>query len=108
MIASGGINSPESALDALKHADMIGMSSPFVTEPDFVTKLANGTPEKINLHVTLEDIDELAIPYAAFKDIVKMMDYGEGLNKETRDELRKLEKNYEQVEYTAVEKRAET
>ena len=108
MIASGGINSPESALDALKHADMIGMSSPFVTEPDFVTKLANGTPEKINLHVTLEDIDELAIPYAAFKDIVKMMDYGEGLNKETRDELRKLEKNYEQVEYTTVEKRAET
>ena len=36
------------------------------------------------------------------------MDYGEGLNKETRDELRKLEKNYDQVEYTAVEKRAET
>ena len=64
--------------------------------------------EKINLHVTLEDIDELAIPYAAFKDIVKMMDYGEGLNKETRDELRKLEKNYDQVEYTEVEKRAET
>ncbi len=108
MIASGGINSPESALDALKHADMVGMSSPFVTEPDFVTKLANGTPEKINLHVTLKDIDELAIPYASFKDIVKMMDYGEGLNKETRDELRKLEKNYDQVEYTAVEKRAET
>ena len=108
VIASGGINSPESALDALKHADMVGMSSPFVTEPDFVTKLANGTPEKINLHVTLEDIDELAIPYAAFKDIVKMMDYGEGLNKETRDELRKLEKNYDQVEYTEVEKRAET
>ncbi|MGW7890081.1 NADH-dependent flavin oxidoreductase [Staphylococcus xylosus] len=108
VIASGGINSPESALDALKHADMVGMSSPFVTEPDFVSKLANGTPEKINLHVTLEDIDELAIPYAAFKDIVKMMDYGEGLNKETRDELRKLEKNYDQVEYTEVKKRAET
>lgn len=108
VIASGGINSPESALDALKHAGMVGMSSPFVTEPDFVSKLANGTPENINLHVTLEDIDELAIPYAAFKDIVKMMDYGEGLNKETRDELRKLEKNYDQVEYTEVEKRAET
>lgn len=62
--------------------------------------------KKINLHVTLEDIEELAIPYAAFKDIVKMMDYGEGLNKETRDELRKLEENYDQVEYTAVEKNA--
>ena len=28
----------------------------------------------------------------AFKDIVQMMDYGEGLQKKTRDELRKLEK----------------
>lgn len=28
LIASGGINSPESALDALQHADMVGMSSP--------------------------------------------------------------------------------
>ena len=51
------------------------------------------------MHVTLDDIDELAIPYAAFKDIVKMMDYGEGLKKETRDELRKLETNYDAVNY---------
>ncbi|MEZ1988452.1 hypothetical protein QUD30_14925, partial [Staphylococcus aureus] len=30
----------------------------------------------------------------AFKDIVKMMDYGEGLKKHTRDALRQLEQNY--------------
>ena len=33
-----------------------------------------------------------------------MMDYGEGLKKETRDELRKLETNYDQVDYEAIEK----
>ena len=32
---------------------------------------------------------------SAFKDIVQMMDYGEGLQKKTRDELRKLE-NYDE------------
>lgn len=94
LIASGGINSPETALDALNNADMVGMSSPFVTEPDFVHKLAESREDDINLHVKPEELDELAIPHAAFKDIVQMMDYGEGLQKKTRDELRKLEKNY--------------
>lgn len=108
LIASGGINSPDSALDALQNADMVGMSSPFVTEPDFVTKLKEQRADDIDLHVTLEDIDELAIPYAAFKDIVKMMDYGEGLKKETRDELRKLETNYDEVNYKEVDHKNET
>ena len=44
MIASGGINSVETALDALQNADMVGMSSPFVTEPDFVSKLKRRSP----------------------------------------------------------------
>ena len=96
LIASGGINSPETALDALSNADMVGMSSPFVTEPDFVHKLAEGREDAIDLHVHPDELDELAIPHAAFKDIVQMMDYGEGLQKKTRDELRKLEKNYDE------------
>lgn len=94
LIASGGINSPESALDALQHADMVGMSSPFVTEPDFVHKLAEQRPQDIDLEFSMEDLENLAIPRAAFKDIVKMMDYGEGLKKHTRDALRQLEQNY--------------
>ncbi|MCP8630912.1 hypothetical protein NMF39_20435 [Acinetobacter baumannii] len=94
LIASGGINSPESALDALQHADMVGMSSPFVTEPDFVHKLAEQRPHDINLEFSMADLEDLAIPHAAFKDIVKMMDYGEGLKKHTRDALRQLEQNY--------------
>ncbi|WP_394856302.1 NADH-dependent flavin oxidoreductase [Staphylococcus borealis] len=96
LIASGGINTPETALDALSNADMVGMSSPFVTEPDFVRKLAEGREDAIDLHVHPDELDELAIPHAAFKDIVQMMDYGEGLQKKTRDELRKLEKNYDE------------
>ncbi len=95
LIVSGGINSPETALDALQNADMVGMSSPFVTEPDFVHKLKEGRLEEINLNVTSEELESLAIPKAAFKDIVRMMDYGEGLEKKARDELRKLEKNYD-------------
>ena len=95
LIASGGINTPETALDALNNADMVGMSSPFVTEPDFVHKLAEGREDDIDLHVHPDELDELAIPHA-FKDIVQMMDYGEGLQKKTRDELRKLEKNYDE------------
>ncbi|WP_210126125.1 NADH-dependent flavin oxidoreductase [Staphylococcus sp. GDY8P85P] len=96
LIASGGINSPETALDTLSNADMVGMSSPFVTEPDFVRKLAEGREDAIDLHIHPDELDELAIPHAAFKDIVQMMDYGEGLQKKTRDELRKLEKNYDE------------
>ena len=96
LIASGGINTPETALDALNNADMVGMSSPFVTEPDFVHKLAEGREDDIDLHVHPDELEELAIPHAACKDIVQMMDYGEGLQKKTRDELRKLEKNYDE------------
>lgn len=90
MMATGGINSPDKALDALKHADMVGASSPFITEPDFVNKLADGKEDEITLQFTIDEIDDLKIPKSAFKDIVKMMDYGEGLPKETRDELRRL------------------
>lgn len=94
IMATGGINSPDKALEALQYADMVGMSAPFVTEPDFVQKLKAGRENGIDLSVTAEDLDELAIPHAAFKDIVRMMDYGKGLSQATRDELRKLENNY--------------
>ncbi len=90
MMATGGINSPDKALEALDHADMIGASSPFITEPDFVNKLEAGREDEIDLQFTIDELDDLKIPKAAFKDIVRMMDYGEGLPKETRDELRQL------------------
>ena len=90
MMATGGINSPDKALEALDHADMVGASSPFITEPDFVNKLEAGREDEIDLQFTIDELDDLKIPKAAFKDIVRMMDYGEGLPKETRDELRQL------------------
>lgn len=90
MMATGGVNSPDKALDALNFADMVGASSPFITEPDFVNKLEEGREDDIDLQFTIDELDDLKIPRAAFKDIVRMMDYGEGLPKDTRDELREL------------------
>lgn len=89
-IATGGINSPEKALEALENADMVGMSSVFVTEPDFVNKLEAGKADEIDLGLTLEELPDLAIPQRAFKDLVEFMDFGGSLPKETRDEFRKL------------------
>ena len=94
LIASGGINTVEKCEAAILHADMIGLSSPFVAEPDFVEKLKSNHIDDINLDVGIEDIERLAIPKAAFKDIVLMMDYGKSLPQHTRDEFRKLEENY--------------
>ena len=90
MMATGGVNTPDKALEALEYADMVGASSPFITEPDFVPKLRDGREDEIDLQFTIADLDDLKIPKAAFKDIVRMMDYGEGLPQETRDELRRL------------------
>ena len=90
IIANGGINSPEKALEALAHADMVGASTPFVTEPDFVIKLKDGLEDEINLGFSQEELADLAIPDRAFKDIVELMDFGGSLSDEARTELRKL------------------
>lgn len=92
VMATGGINSPEKALEALAYSDFVGMSTPFVTEPDFVAKLQAGEEEAINLGFTPEEIADLAIPERAFKDIVELMDIGGSLSEEARAELRKLYK----------------
>ncbi|MDO4680603.1 MAG: NADH-dependent flavin oxidoreductase [Aerococcus sp.] len=98
LMATGGINSPEKALDALQHADMVGMSTPFITEPDFVTKLEQGDEDAIDLSLDNKDLADLAIPKRAFKDIVQMMDYGESLPKSARDRFRS-DANQSEVNY---------
>ncbi|HEM7700741.1 TPA: NADH-dependent flavin oxidoreductase [Enterococcus faecalis] len=95
IMATGGINSPEKALEAMQFADFVGMSTPFVTEPDFVIKLQEGHEETIDLSLTEDQRQALAIPKAAFKYIVYMMDLGGALPEETRDQLRVLANNYE-------------
>lgn len=90
IIATGGINHPDKALEALRHADMVGMSSVFVTEPDFVTKLREGRQADIDLSLHLDALDQLAIPPRAFKDLVEFMDYGGSLPEETRDAFRQM------------------
>ncbi len=94
LMATGGINSIEKSREAIMHAEMVGLSSVFVAEPDFVAKFRENREKDINLDVGVEDIERLAIPKAAFKDIVLMMDYGKSLPQHTRDEFRKLEENY--------------
>ncbi|MEE8825438.1 NADPH dehydrogenase [Lentilactobacillus sunkii] len=88
VIATGGINSADKALEASQHADMVGASSMFITEPDFVEKLQNGREDQIDLSLTKEKWDDLKIPQSAFKDIVEFMDFGGSLSKQTRDEIR--------------------
>lgn len=90
VMATGGVNSPDKALEALKFADMVGASTPFVTEPDFVTKLAAGREAEIDLGFTREELADLAIPERAFKDIVELMDFGGSLSDEARKEFHKL------------------
>lgn len=90
VIATGGINSAEKALEALENADMIGMSSVFVTEPDFVEKLEEGREDEIDLGISLEEVDDLAIPHRAFKDLVEFMDFGGSLPEETRAKFREM------------------
>ncbi|AXI09937.1 NADH-dependent flavin oxidoreductase [Oceanobacillus sp. 143] len=90
VMATGGINSPEKALEAFQFADMVGASTPFVTEPDFVTKLKDGREDDINLGFSQEELADLAIPERAFKDIVELMDIGGSLSNDARLELRKL------------------
>ncbi|MBP2079156.1 NADH-dependent flavin oxidoreductase [Oceanobacillus polygoni] len=92
VMATGGINSPEKALEAFQFSDVVGMSTPFVTEPDFVIKLKDGREDEINLGFSKEELADLAIPERAFKDIVELMDIGGSLSEEARHELRKLYK----------------
>lgn len=90
VMATGGINSPEKALEAIQFADLVGASTPFVTEPEFVTKIKAGKENEIDLGFTEEEVSELAIPDRAFKDMIELMDIGGSLSQETRDRLNKL------------------
>ena len=92
VMATGGINSPEKALEAFQFSDMVGASTPFVTEPDFVIKLKEGRENEINLGFSPEEVGDLAIPERAFKDIVELMDIGGSLSEDARQEFRKLYK----------------
>ncbi|MGT2866233.1 NADH-dependent flavin oxidoreductase [Streptococcus fryi] len=96
VMATGGINTPEKALEALKYSDFVGASTPFIVDPDLVEKLSEGREDEISFKIKLQDLEELAIPEASFKDIVPLMDYGESLPAESRQLFRDLEVNYKE------------
>lgn len=89
MLASGGINTPDKALSALRFSDIIAIATPLITEPDFFNKIKDGREESIDLRFNEDDIDDLAIPQAAFKDIAYLMDVGQSLPEETREHFSK-------------------
>lgn len=91
IMATGGINSPEKAIEALQFSDFTGASTPFVTEPEFVIKIAEGRENEIDMEISEEKIDDLKIPDRAFADIVYMMDLGGSLSEETRNRIRQLD-----------------
>lgn len=91
IMATGGINSPEKAIEALQFSDFTGASTPFVTEPEFVIKIAEGRENEIDMGISEEKIDDLKIPDRAFADIVYMMDLGGSLSEETRNRIRQLD-----------------
>lgn len=96
VMATGGINTPDKALEALQHADFVGASTPFIVDPDWVSKVAQGRLADIRLTIKLEDLASLAIPKASFKDIVPLMDYGESLPLTSREVFRGLAVNYKE------------
>lgn len=91
IMATGGINSPEKAMEGLSFSDFVGASTPIITEPDFANKIAEGREDEIDLGLSDEKIADLAIPERGFKDIVFMMDLGGSLPQEVRDKIRNIE-----------------
>lgn len=96
IMATGGINSPEKAVEALMHADLVGASTPFIVDPEFVHKIRENRTEEIHLKIKATDLAALAIPQASFKDIVPLMDYGESLPADSRSLFRGLAVNYKE------------
>lgn len=96
IMATGGINTAEKAEEALAHADLVGLSTPFLVDPEFALKIEAGRSEDIQMLIKPEDLEGLAIPSAAFKDIVPLMDYGEAIPEASRDLFRTLESNYKE------------
>nr|WP_318031635.1 hypothetical protein [Mycoplasmopsis bovis] len=93
IISSGGINTPQKCLDALKYSDLVGLSSVFVADPEFVQKIENNEEDKINLSIKFEQLNELAIPETSFKGIVEMFGFCETIPTES---LKTLKENSKQ------------
>ncbi|MBY7704633.1 hypothetical protein JIY74_31045 [Vibrio harveyi] len=83
IISSGGINSPDKCLEALKYSDLVGLSSVFVADPEFTEKIKTNKLDEINLVVKPEQLTNLCIPKSSFKDIVNMFSYCETIPDKT-------------------------
>ncbi len=95
MMATGGVNTAEKAREALAFSDMIAVATPLLTDPEFFQKIQKGKEEEIDLSISSPtELEDLAIPKAAFKDIAYLMDVGQSLPQITRETLKTLQDNY--------------
>ncbi|WP_434328382.1 NADH-dependent flavin oxidoreductase [Mycoplasma capricolum subsp. capricolum] len=90
IISSGGINTPDKCLEALKYSDLVGLSSVFVADPEFVLKIKNDQIDQINLYVKHNQLKDLKIPESSFQDVVNMFSFCETIPQET---IKTFEKN---------------
>ena len=61
VLAAGGINTPERALEALNSCDVCMLGRPVLIDPEFVVKLEEGREDEI--HYSVENrLDEIAFP----------------------------------------------
>ena len=68
----------------MENADLVGLSTPFITDPEFAVKIQEGNESDIQLTIKPEALEALAIPKAAFKDIVPLMDFESRLKRSQR------------------------
>ncbi|WP_029608952.1 NADH-dependent flavin oxidoreductase [Mycoplasma simbae] len=89
IISSGGINTPDKCLEAFEYSDLVGLSSVFVADPEFVHKIQTDQIDKINLNLLPEQLDDLAIPANSFKGLVGMFSKCETIPVSSIEQLEK-------------------
>lgn len=87
IIINGSINSIEKIIKAKKYADLIGISSLFVSDPELVYKIKNNLP--INLEINKENMKSLAISKKAFNNIFHYFSFSKSLSQKTLDFVKK-------------------
>lgn len=88
LIISGSINNAEKIKQASLHADLIGISSAFVANPEFAWNLEKGKTD-IDLSITENKLKDLCIPPQAFQNIFSYFTFGKSLPNKAEEVLAK-------------------
>lgn len=78
LIISGSINSAQKINQASLYADLIGITSAFVANPEFAWDLEKGAKD-LDLSITDDKLKDLCIPPQAFQKIFSYFSFGQSL-----------------------------